>query len=94
MANGSSGWPNLYTVSGTSDAVTALLSVPDFLFEDHGQLVLDDGTLSLMAYATDAAAAAAMAAQPTVTITLFLTGDQMYQRAQTQIAGRDGGGVG
>jgi hypothetical protein len=90
MANGSSGWPNVYSVSGARDAVTALLSVQDFLFEDHGQLVLDDGTLALVAYATDAAAAAAMAAQPTVTITLMLTGDQMYQRAQA----REGGGVG
>lgn len=94
MPNGSSGWPSLYTVSGTRDAVTALLGIPDLLFEDHGQFVQDDGTLSLTAYATDAAAAAATTAQPTVTITLMLTGDQMYQRAQTEIAGRDGGGVG
>jgi hypothetical protein len=92
MPNGSSGWPNLYSVSGTRDALTALLDIPDLLFEDHGQFVRDDGTLAATAYATDAAAAAAAAAQPTVTMTLLLTGDQMYQRAQAEIAGREGGG--
>jgi hypothetical protein len=94
MPNGSSGWPNLYAVSGSRDAVTALLAIPDFLFEDHGQFVLDDGTLALTAYATDAAAAAAIAAQPTVAIKLVLSGDEMYQRAQAEIAGRPGSGVG
>ena len=44
MPNGSSGWPSLYAVSGTRDAVTALLAIPDLLFEDHGQFVQDDGT--------------------------------------------------
>lgn len=92
MANGS-GWANMYSVTGTRDALTALLGIADFKFDDHGQSVLEDGTLSLTAFATDEAAAAAQAAQPGVTITLVLTGDQMKQQAEDEIAGRDGGGV-
>ena len=37
------------------------------------------------AYATDAAAAAAQAAQPSVTIQLIFTGDQMMQRIDNDI---------
>jgi hypothetical protein len=93
MATGTSGWSNLYSVTGTRDALTALLGIQDFTFDDHGQFVLEDGTLSLTAYATDAGAAAAQAAQPGVTITLVLTGDQLKQQAEDEIAGRDGGPV-
>jgi hypothetical protein len=93
VANGASGWSNLYSVVGPRDALVALLGTTDFRFEDHGQQVLADGTLSLTAYATDAAAAAASAAQPGVTITLLLTGDQRLAQAQDVIASLGEGNV-
>lgn len=95
MANGDTNWPNLYSVQGSRDALIALMDLDGWRFDDHGQVVLDDGnTISLMAYATDAAAAAAQAAQPTVTIELLFTGDQMLQRIQTDIENRAEGGGG
>jgi hypothetical protein len=82
-------WPNLYAVTGTRDALTALIDLDDWRFDDHGQVLNDDSTLSLMAYATDAAAAAAQAAQPSVTIELIATGDQLMQQIEDDIATRE-----
>ncbi len=81
-------WPNVYAVNGTLDALAALIDLDDWRFDDHGQITLDDGTISLTAYATDAAAAAAQAAQPSVTIQLIFTGDQMMQRIDNDIENR------
>jgi hypothetical protein len=81
-------WPNLYAVNGTPDALTALNDLDDWRFDDHGQVTLDDGTIALTAYGTDAAAEAALAAQPSVTIELIFTGDQMMQRIDDDIENR------
>ncbi len=92
MPNGSSGWPNLYSVNGPPAALAALLAIPGITFDDHGQFVLPDGTLALTAYATSDAVTAAQAAQPGVTIELVLTGDQLQQQREAEIASREGGG--
>ena len=87
MANGSD-WPNIYCVSGSRDALMALVDIAGFSFDEHGQHVLDDGTLSCTAYATDAAAAI-VAGKPGVEITLIRTGADI---ANNWLSGGGGNG--
>jgi hypothetical protein len=75
MSDSSSG-RSIFSIVCTRESLDALVAIPDLLFDDHGQSVLDDGTLSLAAYATDAAAAAA-ASQAGVTVTLIATSDEI-----------------
>lgn len=65
-----------FSIVCTRESLDALVAIPDLLFDDHGQSVLDDGTLSSAAYATDVAAATA-ASQAGVTVTLIATSDEI-----------------
>jgi len=82
------GWPNVYTIVGSADALSELSDIADFRIEDHGIVTLDDGTLSLTAYATPAAAQTA--SERGVTITLLISGDDLENQLAAEFASRGG----